>query len=164
MQRIFLDLDGVMADFDKHFTDLFGLEPPSKGGTDDDTMWKLVYEHGNFFRTMPLMEGAKRFYMAAALAGIEFIILTAASKKHYQHVAEQKMEWVRKHFGPIILTLPVYGSSSKALFIQNKDDILIDDYKKNCDRWTAAGGIAIHHQGDFNQTYYDLLEKRKPLF
>lgn len=155
-QRIFLDLDGVMADFETHFRNLFGKEPPSNGGTTDDEMWKLIYDHSEFFTTMPLMEGAKQFYMKAYFEGFDFIILTAASKTHYPTVAVQKMQWVREHFGPDMLCLPVYGSASKQFFMQNKGDILIDDYQKNCKRWEAAGGIAIHHT-DFPSTLQKLL-------
>lgn len=161
MQRIFLDLDGVMADFDRHFFECFGKEPTSKSGVDDNELWALVHGHGNFFRTMPLMPGAMEFYMQLIMEGIEPIILTAASKKHYPEMAIQKMDWVRQHMGNQILVIPTYGSSSKPLFMQNKGDILIDDYRKNCDRWEAAGGFAVHHQGDFVATGTELYLARQ---
>ena len=29
--------------------------------------------------------------------------------------------------------------------INNKSNILVDDYKKNIDEWESAGGVGIHH-------------------
>lgn len=160
-RKIFLDLDGVMADFEKHFADCFdGKEPPSKAnGVDDAEMWALVHGHGSFFRTMPWCEGAIDFYRTATIIhGFKFIILTAASKQHYAEMAIQKRDWVREKLPKDLMFLPVWGSSSKTLFMQNPGDILIDDYKKNCDRWEKAGGIAIHHTDNFDETLFQLLE------
>lgn len=160
MQRLFLDLDGVMADFDRHFRDCFGKDPTSKGGVDDAELWALVHGHGNFFRTMPIMEGAMVFYAELLMNGFKPIILTAASKQHYAEMAVQKMDWVRATMGKDPLVLPVYGSSSKSLFVQNKGDILIDDYLKNCYRWEKAGGFAVHHNGNFKDTLNKVLYNR----
>ena len=92
--------------------------------------------------------------------GIKPIILTAASKQHYTEMAVQKMDWVRATMGKDPLVLPVYGSSSKSLFVQNKGDILIDDYMKNCIRWEKAGGFAVHHNGNFKDTLNKVLYNR----
>lgn len=145
MRKLFLDLDGVMADFETHFWNLFHKDPPSKGGVNDDEMWRLIHEQGDFFLTMPTFPLTKWFWMNLRMSGHEPIILTAASKKHYPEMAAQKMKWVRTIMGPDVMVIPTYGSASKALFLQNAGDILIDDYEKNCDRWSKAGGIAIHH-------------------
>lgn len=146
-RRIFIDLDGVMADFDVHFRNLFDCDPPSKsGGIKDEEMWKLIHGHGEFFITMPLFDGAKEFFDAFAQRGFDPIILTAASKGHYHEMARQKRIWVREHLTTEHLILPVWGSASKTLFMHAPGDILIDDFEKNCKRWTDAGGTAIHHK------------------
>jgi hypothetical protein len=151
-RRIFLDLDGVMFDFDGHFYELFNADPPSKGGVDDATMWHLIHNHGSFFRTMPLFPGAKEFFDALVTRGLDPIILTAASKSHYAEMAVQKRAAVREHLSTNHLVLPVAGGSAKPLFMHAPGDILIDDWIKNCDRWTKAGGQAIHHNGRFEET------------
>lgn len=35
-------------------------------------------------------------------------------------------------------------------------DVLIDDFEANCDAWTAAGGVAIRHAGDWTATGHAL--------
>lgn len=159
MRRVFVDLDGVMADFDTHFRNLFDCDPPSKKlptSIDDDKMWAFIYSHGSFFETMPLFEKTKYFWSFLVLNGLDPIILTAASKQYYPVVAKQKMKWVREHFGEQVLCIPCSGSSSKHLFLQNPGDILIDDYERNIQRWNDAGGVGIHHTGDYQETIENL--------
>ncbi|MCF8861641.1 DNA repair endonuclease [Agrobacterium phage OLIVR2] len=159
MRRLFVDLDGVMADFDTHFRNLFNCDPPSKiGGVNDDEMWKLIHDKGDFFETIPVFEGTLSFWKKITdYADFDPIILTAASKKHYHAMAIQKRKWVRQTLSTEHLILPVWGSSSKTLFMHAPGDVLIDDYKKNCDRWNAAGGYAIHHT-DFDKSFKELIE------
>ncbi|QIG76024.1 putative 5'3'-deoxyribonucleotidase protein [Rhizobium phage RHph_I4] len=150
-RRIFLDLDGVMADFDTHFYNCFGCHPPSKGGVSDDELWRLVHGHGSFFRTMPIYDGAKRFFDTLVQWFGDVIILTAASKLHYHDMARQKRAWVRERLTTDHLILPVQGGSAKPLFMHAPGDVLIDDWRKNCERWRAEGGTAIEHT-DFATT------------
>lgn len=144
-RKLFVDLDGVMADFDTHFHNCFAQHPPSKGGVDDDELWRLVHGHGSFFRTMPLYPRAKDMFNELARLYPDLIILTAASKTHYHDMARQKRAWVREHLTTEHLILPVQGGSAKALFMHAPGDILIDDWKKNCQRWEEEGGTAILH-------------------
>jgi hypothetical protein len=53
-----------------------------------------------------------------------------------------KVDWVRRHLGPdgpFKLTL-IAGSKDH---ICRPGDILVDDHKKNCERWVAQGGRAF---------------------
>ncbi|AHC30569.1 5'-3' deoxyribonucleotidase [Rhizobium phage vB_RleS_L338C] len=150
-RKLFLDLDGVMADFDTHFYQCFDCHPPSKGGVSDDELWRLVHGHGSFFRTMPMYDGAKSFFDMLVAYGLNPIILTAASKKHYHDMARQKRAWVRGNLTTEHLILPVQGGSAKPLFMHAPGDVLIDDWWRNCERWMEEGGTAIHHT-DFATT------------
>lgn len=145
-RRVFVDLDGVLFDFDGHFEQCFdGKQPPSKNGVNDEEMWQLVHGHGSFFRTMPLFPGAKDFFDTLVGKGFDPIVLTAASKNHYHDMAVQKRAAVREHLSEECLILPVWGSSSKTLFMHGPGDVLIDDYSKNIKRWNDAGGTGIFH-------------------
>ena len=160
MTRIFVDLDGVMADFDAHFPALFGVNHKDLL---DDEMWKHINNHPSYFRDMPLCDGAVDFWdwlvnltMACSLEPP--IILTACSKTNYGGVARQKKEWVREN--PILgyyegveypMVLPVLGGRNKCLFLQEPGDILIDDWDHNTIPWIAEGGRAILHT-DFGTT------------
>ena len=54
MPTLFIDLDGVMADFDGAFPAVFGLDHRSLA---DDDMWLHINGHPSFFRDLPPMAG-----------------------------------------------------------------------------------------------------------
>ena len=139
--RLYLDLDGVLADFDAAFPSVFGMDHRSMA---DDDMWAKINAHPSFFRDLPLCPGAYDAFWE--LADYEPIILTACPRTNYQHVAGQKRAWVREHFGPHVTVLPVMGGHNKPLFMHSEGDILVDDFRKNCDAWEKAGGVALHHR------------------
>ncbi|WP_143535378.1 hypothetical protein [Rhizobium sp. N122] len=138
--RVYLDLDGVMADFDAHFPALFGVDHRSML---DDDMWSQINAHPSYFRDMPQCPGALNFFKS--IEALNPIILTACPKSNYAHAARQKREWVREHLGHHVPVLPVMGGSSKPLFMHAAGDILIDDFERNTAAWSKAGGVAILH-------------------
>ena len=52
---LFLDLDGVLADFDAHVRELFGRSPAQLRL---EEMWRLAERTPGFFETMPKMPDA----------------------------------------------------------------------------------------------------------
>lgn len=150
--RLYLDLDGVMADFDGSFPRVFGLDHRDMA---DDAMWAKINSHPTFFRDLPPMAGAIDFFRS--IEHLAPIILTACPKSSYAHVAGQKREWVRSHLGTGVTVLPVFGGASKPLFMHQPGDILIDDYRRNTEAWEGAGGVAILHR-DWETTRERLAE------
>jgi 5'-nucleotidase len=150
MIRLYIDLDGVMADFDKYFLDTFGVE---SGKLDDPTLWKWINGHGNFFLNLPLMPGALDFFNS--VKHLNPTILTACPKSNYTTAAVQKRQWVYKHLSSEITVIPMMGGKNKCLFMHSPGDVLIDDFDKNCIPWREHGGIAIHHK-DFDTTKREL--------
>lgn len=139
--RIYVDMDGVMANFDAHFPSVFGLD--HRGMADDD-MWLKINAHPSYFRDMPIFEGAMGFFRA--IQHLDPLIITACPKSNYQHVAMQKREWVREHLSADITVLPVLGGRNKPLFMHAPGDVLIDDWRRNTEAWSAAGGFSILHR------------------
>lgn len=139
--NLYLDLDGVMADFDAHFPATFGIDHRDMA---DDDMWATINSHPSYFRDMPLCAGAKAFY--DRIAWMNPIILTACPRSNYQHVARQKREWVREHLSSNCVVLPVMGGSNKPLFMHAAGDVLIDDFERNIKAWVAEGGTGIRHR------------------
>lgn len=146
---LYLDLDGVLADF------AAGLPPEFHCGTGrlpdaiDKLMWDHIYAQDAFFRNLPPCPGALAF--VDQVAHLHPVILTACHPEHYEDVAAQKRAWVHKHLGKHIPVLPVAKGKYKALFMHAPGDILIDDYDRNINNWAAAGGIGILHR-DFATT------------
>lgn len=139
--KVYLDLDGVMADFDKHFKDKFGVCPQT---LDDNVLWKKINSYEEFYENLPLMPGALELFNFLN-ENFDVTILTACPKSNYQKSALQKKEWVRKYISKDITVLPVLGGKNKALFMHEKGDILIDDMIKNCQAWNDLGGKSILH-------------------
>ena len=145
MRRIFLDMDGVLADFDGFFLSSFGIA--TKDVTKKE-MWKAIHGHDEFFYNLPAMEGAfDLFDHASEFAGfgVNPIVLTSAGSSNFMHVAQQKRKWIQKCFGDITV-IAVREGADKAAMVQNKGDILVDDWRKNCDAWEAVGGLAVKYE------------------
>jgi hypothetical protein len=139
--KIFLDNDGVLANFDKHVLDLFGKTPRELG---DEKLWEHVNENPNYFwSTIPPMPYAHELWNFVVSTNIPFCVLTGCPKSHYEIAAEHKPLWIKNHFGEteVITCL----SKNKPLHMENPGDILIDDFVANVRRWEKAGGIAIKH-------------------
>lgn len=152
-RTLYIDLDGVMADFDGAFPQVFGLDHRSLA---DDEMWGHINGHPSFFRDLPPMFGALEFFRS--VEHLNPVILTACPKSNYPHVAAQKRAWVREHLSQTSLVLPVLGGRHKPLFMHQAGDILVDDFGKNCIAWSAAGGVAIKHEGHWDLTRAALLQ------
>lgn len=148
--RLYIDLDGVMADFDKYFLQEFGVQSSK---LDDPTLWKWINGHGNFFSNLPLCDGALEFFQS--VKHLNPTILTACPKTNYPVAAVQKRNWVYRHLSSNITVIPMLGGKNKCLFMHSPGDILIDDYEKNCIPWAEHGGFAIHHK-DFETTRANL--------
>lgn len=161
--RLFLDLDGVMADFDAGFERAFGepiKEFKSRYTSErdcDDAMWPMIHGQPTFFRDLPPCTGAIGFLLWLTWHGAlpQPTILTACPKTNYESAARQKREWVREHLGEHLTVLPVQGGRNKPLFMHAPGDVLIDDYRRNVDAWTAEGGVGILHR-NFRDTKLEL--------
>ena len=139
---IFVDLDGVCADFDSYYLKLFGRTTES---VPDKELWKNINDYGTFFWELPVMP-MTQFFINTVKQTHEVIILTACPRSDYERAALQKKAWVKCHLGEDIKVLTVLGGKTKYLFMQKPGDILIDDYEKNIEPWISNGGVGIIHQ------------------
>lgn len=143
--HLFLDLDGVAADFDAHYENLFGYRP-SKAL--DNTDWSLVRAEGNFYETMPPMEDLDVLWRALEPYNPTILTGIPASVKE---AAANKIAWVRKYLGntPVLCC----GSKFKHAYIKTGAtdsgrpvfSLLIDDWTKYRDLWVNKGGLWITH-------------------
>jgi hypothetical protein len=158
-KRIFVDLDGVMFDFDKHFEECFGSHPTK---VTDSELWNYIHSHENeFFYDLPLIKGAIEGIQFIENSGFEPIFLTACPIQNYDYIAKQKIKAIRREFSEKdYLVLPMNSGKCKKNFMQNPFDILIDDFIKNINPWREAGGIGILFK-DWDQTTSELIENLK---
>ena len=158
--KIYLDMDGVLADFDQRFKDLSGMLPrefEDKYGK--NAFWDFIDEGNNkikFWVGIPVMDGAKQLVDFAK--NYDYELLTAPSNKKQSLIG--KSVWVKKHIGDIFPTKPKVNfkkAKNKHLIKPEltKYDILVDDRASTIDNWNNAGGTGILYK-NINQTLSDL--------
>ena len=137
--QLFLDCDGVLADFDRAAKKLFAMPPrQAEEELGSRQFWARIHAQKTFYRNLPLKRDARPLF--DAVAHLHPIILTGCPIGGWAE--PQKVEWAAEHFpGTEIITCM---SREKYLHMQ-PGDVLVDDYLKYSDRWEEAGGIFIHH-------------------
>jgi hypothetical protein len=138
--QIFLDCDGVLADFDTVAAEIFGQHPRAfEAEMGDVEFWRRLREHGSFYRSLPLMPDARELY--DALAHLDPVLLTGCPEGGWAE--PQKIAWVKEHFPEAKMITCM--SKDKRMHMQ-PGDVLVDDYLKYRDLWIEAGGIFVHHR------------------
>jgi hypothetical protein len=146
--KIYLDMDGVVADFEQRFRDLSGMGPrdfEAKYGK--NAFWDFIDEGDNkikFWVGIPPMEGASQ--LVNYVSKHDYVMLTAPSIKKQSRLG--KALWVRNHTGDIFPSKPtvIFKSAKEKHKVKpslTKKDILIDDKASTIDNWNAAGGTGI---------------------
>lgn len=159
--KIFVDLDGVLADFEagtnmamskvydtEHIHSEEEYERDSKYRS---RMWKGLRDYqkvhgGEFWNELPLMKDAKQLWDYVKRYPVE--ILSATGNPEYG-AAEQKHKWVADNIDPRVKVNLTRKSAEKAQMAA-PNHILIDDKSKSIDPWTQAGGIGILHTSAAN--------------
>ena len=139
-RQLFVDLDGVLADFDAHHENLFGVRPTKDGP--DVVDWKKIEDSRGFFAGIPPMQYAK--FLWRHVEPYRPIILTGIPSS-VSEASANKCAWVAAHIGEHV---PVICCQSKDKSRYAKPgDVLLDDWTKYRDLWTAKGGIFVHYTG-----------------
>jgi len=144
--RIFLDLDGVMADFDGYFRQLYGKYPwDYEDGDAFDVIISNTDQGKGYFRSLPLMPRAMDLWNE--IKKYNPIILTATGHM-IPSAAEEKIEWVRKHISETAEIIIETKGRDKYKHIRNPTDLLIDDRSKAIDPWVKSGAVGILYSED----------------
>lgn len=143
MRQLFIDLDGVLADFDGFYESQFGIKldrAKIDGVENPDGMFKRINEHGTFFRDLPPMKDAKLLWTQASILHDRPIIITGTPYS-VMGAEVHKREWVKQHIDP---RAKVICCPSKEKYKHGKPgDVLIDDWHKYRTKWEEMGGIFI---------------------
>lgn len=159
--KIFLDLDGVMADFVQGAKDIFDKDYSFEKFKNDSKyrskFWNAVKQYqkdgGQFWLDLKMMEDANQLWKFLKEYDVEILTATGDPK---HGAGEQKKQWVKKHIDPNIKVNLVRKSKEKADYVAN-NSILIDDQEKSTNPWEQAGGIGILHKNA--KTTIDKLKK-----
>jgi len=136
---IYLDCDGVLADFEGAATRLLGLPPlefQARHGLKE--FWRRLHRAPGFYAGLPELPDARELY--DGVRRLDPVILTGCPRGGWAEA--QKERWAAEHFpdAPIITCMAV----DKRRYAR-PGDVLIDDTLKYRDLWEDAGGVFIHH-------------------
>ena len=139
--QIYLDCDGVLADFDKGAERILGLPPAEfeqRRGSGE--FWKRLARHGDVFGSLEPMPDAYELYEAVKRR--HPIILTGLPQGKWAE--PQKRRWARRYFPgvPVITTMAALKREHC-----HPGDVLVDDRDHYRHLWEAEGGVFIRHTG-----------------
>lgn len=139
MPQLFLDCDGVLADFDRGVEAVLGMPPQAfEKQFGLGRFWSALARHGDFYATLPLMPDARLLF--GAVAHLDPILLTGCPRGGWAEA--QKVSWAATHFpGTRIITCMAADKRNHAV----AGDLLVDDTLKHRHRWEEIGGVFIHH-------------------
>ena len=147
--KIYFDMDGVLADFDKGIRELCSMDPLPQSEDQpvgyDDELWSKVREAGHFYDKLELIPGTKELFdYVYGKYGDRCEILTGIPKPRRGIITagEDKINWVRRLLSKDVVVNIVWRED-KPDYCSGKDCILIDDYALNITEWEQCGGTGI---------------------
>ena len=155
----YLDMDGVLADFDRRFIELAGQSPDEyKSIHGEEEFWKFIGQYEEEYWTeIPLMKGAEK--LTKAVLNYNYEILTSPSKENSSRDGKEK--WIEKYKDLLFngeipkVNFEYSGTKHTIKTTLTKNDILIDDRSKNIDPWIEKGGTGILYK-NINQVLRDI--------
>jgi hypothetical protein len=140
MPHLFLDCDGVLADFDAGARAILGMSSrqfEQRHGRRE--FWRRVASAPDFYANLPLMPDARLLF--DAVAHLSPTILTGLPLGNW--AAPQKIRWAAEHFpGTRIITCMARDKFRH----MTGEDVLVDDREDHRGKWEEAGGTFIHHR------------------
>jgi deoxypyrimidine-specific 5' nucleotidase type C protein (NT5C) len=139
-RRLFLDADGVLADFDGGARRLLGMTPrefEAKHGR--GAFWKRLADARNFYGTLPEMPDARLLF--DAVRHLQPTILTGLPLGSW--AAPQKVEWAAAHFPGVPIITCMARDKHKHM---HPGDVLVDDRENHRKAYEAAGVLFVHHR------------------
>lgn len=138
--RLFLDCDGVLADFDEGARRLLGMSPRAfEARHGRGSFWKRLANADNFYGGLPEMPDARRLF--DAVKHLEPTILTGLPLGKW--AAPQKIEWAAAHFPGVPIITCMARDKHKHM---QPGDVLVDDRENHRAAYEAAGVIFVHHK------------------
>lgn len=178
--RVYCDLDGVLVDFEAGIRSIFPDLPEEFSSfhipdLKRSTMWQKVKQADAFFERLPWTRDGKRLWHA--IRDLKPSILTGVPNHPSSRI--EKLRWCERELGVEVNHIDMAGHfrshlnvngqkklpdkcnvitcwSDNKHFESGPNAVLIDDRLCLRERWEAAGGIFIHHDGDVDLTLQKL--------
>lgn len=150
--QLYLDMDGVLADFDKRATQILGMIPSlyeDRYGA--KAFWDELQSTPDFYNSFePMLDMP---FLIDATESLNPIVLTGVPMGEW--AKPQKIEWVKRHLPG--LQVIACRSKDKSNYCQ-PGDVIVDDRTEYRHLWKAKGGGWVHHI-----SAYDSIKQLKQL-
>ena len=141
--RLFLDLDGVLADFDLGIYQITGCYTHQLTIT---KLWQAAAQADGFFEHLPWMPEGKQLWEATKKCNPT--ILTGLPRG--QWAESQKRAWCARKLGEDVPVITCMARDkikfARAILAPSEIPVLVDDRPKYKHLWEANGGVFIVHQ------------------
>lgn len=136
--KFYIDLDGVLVDFNKGYYELTGKDLTGKFESGPE-FWKPIDDAGyEFWINLEWTKDGKQLWEYVKKYNPQ--ILSAPSSQIDSRIA--KMNWVKRELPGTKLIL---RSAKHKHEFATSDSLLIDDRPENIEKWVNVGGIGILH-------------------
>jgi nicotinic acid mononucleotide adenylyltransferase len=137
--KIYVDMDGVIVDFDGGYEKLTGITTKEADKKGPEFFWKPISKAGaKWWITLKWMPDGKQLWDYVKKYNPE--LLSAPSREEASRLG--KRVWVKRELPGVKLIL---RSADKKQEFASSNSILIDDREKNIEQWRNAGGIGVLH-------------------
>lgn len=151
IRHIFVDMDGVLADFEGFYEKMFGKNVNIKHepfNLPDEELWGNIDKYGKskFFENLPWINGSKEMWDFVVKNFVRVKILSALGKtdKIDKQTSQGKYAWLSHHLPEL--------RDQDIILVENKHrkrhysrvgDIIIDDTPVVIQEWRHKGGTGI---------------------
>ena len=146
--EIYVDMDGVLADFFGEWTRLMNVDHWSK--IDNDGLpqaLQKIRDTDEFWLRLPILPQAKELLTLIKNIKGEYNICSSPLQDD-PNSEPHKREWIKKNLS-FFPPKNIYITHNKPQYAKNKDgtpNILIDDFGRNVKQWEDAGGIGFKYK------------------
>jgi len=144
--QLFIDLDGVLVDFDAGVKRTIGREPAE---LHPRTMWPILAKTPGFYDSLGWMKDGRDLWNT--LSPFDPVILTGLPLGRWAE--PQKRSWCARELGGHIPVVTGMSRDKARLAVEwledndrtDKTPVLVDDRLRLREDWEAAGGVFILH-------------------
>jgi len=152
--HLFLDMDGVQADFFGAWSKKSGVDHWKAIGNKEQEIEELANSSAkevyDFFYNLEPLKGGMQVIAWLRKNKIPYTVLSAPLRGPYKDASvKAKIDWLNKYHS---------GSAGNAIFTDQKfkhamdggrPNVLVDDFGKYLSAWSGAGGIAVKHEDQY---------------
>lgn len=162
IEKIYFDMDGVLADFDRGVAEMCGINPLSQENRSEESdiaFWEKIKQIEHFYDKLEPMKGAFELFDAVySKYGDKCQILTGIPKprRGILTAGEDKKSWAHRLLSNDV-TVNIVFKEDKPKYCTGKKCVLIDDFTENIMSWEQSGGTGVLHISA--ERTFDILKK-----